>query len=99
MVVSPSVLWSSLRRSAQPAFSVFVMDLLRPASRAEADALVEQYAADEPEILRTDFLHSLLAAYRPTEVQSQLQLAGLDHLNLEVVSDRHLIVWGPVGGT
>ena len=70
------------------------MDLLRPSSRAEAQSLVEQYAADEPEVLRTDFFNSLLAAYRPTEVQLQLQSAGLGTLNLEVVSDRHFIVWG-----
>jgi hypothetical protein len=71
--------------------------MLRPSSQAAAHALVEQYAAEEPEILRDEFLNSLLAAYRPTEVQSQLQAVGLDHLTLEVISDRHFIVWGLVG--
>ena len=92
----PWVLWSSVRRWAQPGSSLFVMDLLRPSSQPAAHALVEHYAAEEPEILRDDFLKSLLAAYRPTEVQSQLQAVGRDHLNLEVVSDRHFIVWGLV---
>ena len=94
----PMVLWSSMPRREQPGPDVFVMDLLRPSSRSKAHLLVEQYAADEPEILRTDFFNSLLAAYRPTEVQSQLLAVGLGHLNLEVVSDRHFIVWGQVCG-
>ena len=90
----PAVLWSSLQRWAQPQTRVFVMDLLRPANLAEAQALVAHYSADEPEILRNDFFNSLLAAYRPTEVLGQLEKAGLGHLKIEVVSDRHFIVWG-----
>ena len=94
----PGVLWSSIGRWAQRGSDVFIMDLLRPSSRSKAQLLVEQNAADEPEILRADFFNSLLAAYRPAEIQSQLQSAGLGHLNLEVVSDRHFIVWGQVRG-
>jgi SAM-dependent methyltransferase len=94
----PAVLWSSVQRWAEPGSGVFVMDLLRPASRAEAQALVELHCGDEPEVLRTDFFNSLLAAYRPTEIRSQLERAGLGYLQLEVVSDRHLIVWGLARG-
>ena len=74
------------------------MDLLRPSSREDARALVEQYAAEEPEILRVDFFNSLLAAYRLDEVENQLGAAGFEHLHLEVVTDRHFIVWGLAGG-
>ena len=66
----------------------------RPASQADARALVERYASGEPAVLRTDFYNSLLAAYRPGEVEVQLKVAGLSHLATEVISDRHLIVWG-----
>jgi SAM-dependent methyltransferase len=90
----PEVLWSTLRCWAQSGSSIFVMDLLRPKSRAEAEALVERHAGGEPEVLRTDFLNSLLAAYRPTELRTQLEQARLGHLRLEVVSDRHFIAWG-----
>ena len=93
----PMVLWSTVRRQ-QPATDVFVMDLLRPSSQSETDALVDQYAKDEPEILQTDFFNSLLAAYETVEVESQLKSVDLSHLNLEVVSDRHFIVWGRIGG-
>jgi len=94
----PAILWSSVRRWAQPGSGVFVMDLLRPASRDEARALVELHCGDEPEVLRTDFFNSLLAAYRATEIRSQLERAGLGYLQLEAVSDRHFIVWGLARG-
>jgi ubiquinone/menaquinone biosynthesis C-methylase UbiE len=90
----PAVLWSTVARWLRPSCSVFVMDLLRPSSRADAQALVEMYAVGEPEVLRTDFLNSLLAAYESSEVEEQLERAGLAGLNLEVISDRHFIVWG-----
>ncbi len=92
-LAEPAVLWQTLKQVGKAA--VFVMDLLRPDSEQSAQALVEQYAADEPPILQTDFYHSLQAAYRPEEVREQLQVAGLDHcLRAEVVSDRHLLIWG-----
>jgi trans-aconitate methyltransferase len=89
----PLVLWHSIRQAARPGATVFVMDLLRPADPAAAQQLVATYAADEPEILRHDFYHSLLAAYRPDEIRVQLQASKLD-LNIETISDRHLVVWG-----
>ena len=49
---------------------------------------------DAPPVLRNDFLNSLCAAYRPDEVARQLASAGLERLQVEVVSDRHLIVFG-----
>ena len=72
------------------------MDLMRPESRARARELVDRHASGEPEILRTDFHNSLLAAYRPSEIRDQLEEASLGHLQIEVASDRHLIVWGPI---
>jgi SAM-dependent methyltransferase len=90
----PATLWVALRRFAAPGARAFVMDLLRPASVAEAEALVARHAAGEPEVLRRDFLLSLCAAYRPDEVRTQLAAAGLAGLACEAVSDRHWIAWG-----
>lgn len=90
----PLVLWRSIIHCGEPGAYVFVMDLLRPESRSAAQCLVEQYAADEPENLKVDFLNSLLAAYRPSEVQAQTCSLGLDQLQIEIVSDRHFIVSG-----
>ena len=93
-LADPQVLWQSIHRWAQPNAAIFMMDLMRPDSTQIAAHLVDQYAANEPEILRRDFYNSLLAAYRIDEVQAQLQQAGLEYLEVKPVSDRHFILWG-----
>ncbi|GAB6067400.1 class I SAM-dependent methyltransferase [Methylothermus subterraneus] len=90
----PKRLWHEIQRFGQPGAAVLVMDLERPASRRAARALVERYAAEEPEILRRDFYNSLCAAFRLSEVQAQLTAAGLTGFQVEKVSDRHLAVYG-----
>lgn len=90
----PLDLWRAIHAAAAPGAAVFVMDLFRPQSVVEAEQIVAQYAGSEPEVLRGDFLNSLLAAYRPAEIVQQLALAGMDFLQIETVSDRHLIVFG-----
>ena len=92
----PADLWAVLQDWLSPRAHLFVMDLLRPDTPEDAAATVNAYAADEAEALRRDFHHSLLAAYRPAEVAAQLAAAGLAHLRVEQVSDRHLMVWGPL---
>lgn len=90
----PDVLWRAVRAAVAPGGCVCVMDLFRPGSEDAAVAIVETYAAGEPEILRRDFHASLLAAFTPGEVRDQLAAAGLDGLEVETVSDRHLLVSG-----
>lgn len=93
-LADPAVLWASVKRWGQFGAAVFVMDLRRPDSPEQAAAMVHQYAANEPDILRRDFHHSLRAAYRPDEVRAQLRAAGLNGLEVREIGDRHLIVWG-----
>ena len=90
----PETLWQTIARCAAPGAQVLIMDLARPASALAADAIVETYALDEPEVLRRDFRNSLFAAYRVSEVEAQLQAAGLHTLDVAMVSDRHLAVSG-----
>lgn len=90
----PQVLWRTVRETAKPGALVLVMDLMRPASAAWAEALVATYATEAPEVLRNDFRNSLLAAFEPQEVVAQLREAGLGALDVGVVSDRHLAVSG-----
>lgn len=92
----PMILWREVRRLSHPGSAVFVMDLLRPADLRRARELVRAYCGAEPEILRRDFYHSLLAAYRPDEVSDQLREADLEHLEVRIVSDRHMVVAGRV---
>jgi len=92
----PLVLWEAVQDFARDGGDVFVMDLLRPSSREEAQRLTDRYAAGEPEILRRDFFRSLLASYTPDEVREQLKIAELVDLEVAVASDRHWIAWGSV---
>jgi SAM-dependent methyltransferase len=93
----PGVLWETVARFAGDDTLIYVADLFRPPSSAEARRLVDEYAAREPEVLRRDFFNSLLAAFEPSEVEAQLAAAGLDDLSVEVISDRHLVVHGSKG--
>jgi SAM-dependent methyltransferase len=90
----PQILWRTVRETAKPGALVLIMDLMRPASAAWAEALVATYAQDMPEVLRNDFRNSLFAAFEPRELMEQLKEAGLEGLDVGVVSDRHLAVSG-----
>jgi SAM-dependent methyltransferase len=90
----PRVLWEAIARYAGADTLIYVVDLFRPQSTAEARRLVDEYAAGEPEVLRRDFYNSLLAAFEPREVEAQLTAAGLAALTVELISDRHLVVYG-----
>jgi ubiquinone/menaquinone biosynthesis C-methylase UbiE len=90
----PTALWRAIRRWTASGGCVFVADLFRPPSREAAAELVERYSANEPAVLKRDFFHSLLAAFTPDEVRRQLTKAGLGHLTVRTVSNRHLTVSG-----
>jgi len=70
------------------------MDLLRPDNPETVANLVDIYADNEPKILRQDFYNSLCAAFTPVEVQEQLVTARLDQFKIEIISDRHMMVYG-----
>jgi len=89
----PMVLWDVIKKYAVPGTRIVVMDLLRPDSIDEALAMVQAYAADEPDVLKRDFYQSLLAAFRMEEIAGQIAQAGLD-LNIEQISDRHVFITG-----
>lgn len=90
----PRVLWDTVRRCARPRAAVAVMDLVRPESQEQVDAILAAHAAEAPEVLRRDFRNSLFAAFTEEEVRGQLAAAALDALRVERCSDRHLLVSG-----
>ena len=92
----PQVLWQSVCHYARPGTLVFVTDLFRPASRIRAHALVRKYSAGAPPVLKRDFFNSLLAAFAPTEIEAQLVKAGLARLGIQLISDRHLMIFGEI---
>lgn len=89
----PRVLWDCVKRHADDT-EVFIMDLLRPDSRQTVAKMVAVHAGNEPEVLKRDFANSLLAAFDLTELRRQLIQAGLGRLQLEQISDRHMIIYG-----
>jgi cyclopropane fatty-acyl-phospholipid synthase-like methyltransferase len=93
---NPLQFWHKLRQLVKPGSPVLVMDLLRPDSPEEAQAIVDRYAEDEPEILRRDFYNSLLAAFTEDEVTTQLARMNLTRLLIDVIDDRHWIVGGTI---
>ena len=71
---------------------------MRPQSESIAREMMEKYSGGEPEVLERDFYNSLLAAFKVEEVEEQLRDAGLESLNVEPISDRHLLVCGAFPG-
>jgi phosphoglycolate phosphatase len=94
----PRVLWDAVKQFARPGARVFVVDLRRPGSKAEAQELTKQHCRGEPEILRRDFFNSLLASFTVEEIRAQLDTAGLSEFGVEAVEDRHVVVWGTLKG-
>ncbi|MCC6944201.1 MAG: class I SAM-dependent methyltransferase [Thermomicrobiales bacterium] len=93
-VPNPLQFWFRLKQLAKPDACILVMDFLRPESPEAAQALVEQYAADEDPILKRDFYHSLLAAFTEDDVAAQLAEMNLSRLLIDVPDDRHWVVGG-----
>jgi polyphosphate kinase len=91
----PQTLWQTINKYSRPGTRIIIMDLLRPASIEDTQIMVNNYAANEPEILQRDFYHSLLAAFNLSEITAQLAQAGLN-LNIEQISDRHVFITGVI---
>ena len=70
------------------------MDLLRPDTVESAKGLLQRYAVDTSPVLQKDFFNSLLAAYSVEEIRQQIQKTDFHYLDIEIVSDRHVLIWG-----
>lgn len=90
----PDVLWKTIKQTAKPYASCFVMDLIRPVDEQTINFLSAEYVANEPEILKTDFENSLRAAFTIDEVKQQLQQQELNQLVVEQVDELHFAVYG-----
>lgn len=90
----PMNLWWAHRRLGHSGCLVFHRDLRRPDTPEQALALRERHLARAPDVLRSDYLASLHAAFTPDEVQGQLLAAGLVTLEVVSVGDRYLEIRG-----
>ena len=92
----PLPLWREIARLAAMGATVFVRDLTRPTSQAQAHRLVALHAGGESELLKQEFYRSFLAAFTVEEIRDQICRAGLAYLEVEPSSDRHVDVWGEI---
>lgn len=76
-------------RLLRPGGRLFVRDLVRPAVRGEVDRLVALHAGNEPEVARTMFRESLLAALSLEEVRQLFGSFGFSPDDVKLTSDRH----------
>ncbi|MBB4954067.1 ubiquinone/menaquinone biosynthesis C-methylase UbiE [Agrobacterium vitis] len=95
-VADPVHFWSEIGRLSKPGTEVFVRDLRRPASEAEARAIIERNIPNEYEVVKTHYFSSLLSSYTCSEVESQLRKAGISGLSVMEIEDRYLSVQGTV---
>ena len=73
---------------------VFVRDLVRPETAAEADALAERYGGNEEPVARELLRDSLHAAYTAEELEELWHAAGLDGVTVRRTGDRHVTLHG-----
>ena len=90
----PDILWQTIKEHSRPGTKVFIADLIRPENKNTANGIVNEFAKNEPEVLKEDFYNSLLAAFTPDEVKDQLNKANLNQLSIYV--DRYIIVYGEI---
>lgn len=86
--------WKELKRLAKPGATMFLRDLARPATATAARKIVDTYGQVGPELMREEFYRSLLSSYTPEEVCTQLAEAKLDCLEVKMVTDRHMDIFG-----
>lgn len=90
----PREFWRGIRHVAAPGALVFLRDLRRPPDTAAARRIVALHAGNESRLLQEEYYRSLLAAFTPEEVRSQLRAAELTALTVLEVADRYLDIWG-----
>jgi ubiquinone/menaquinone biosynthesis C-methylase UbiE len=93
-VSDPAAFWVEVRRLAARGALVFLRDLARPPTDGAAGAIVQMHAGCESPMLQEEYYRSLVASYTPREVEAQLADAGLQGLQVEMSTDRHLDVFG-----
>ena len=90
----PEALWVEVKRLARAGATILLQDLARPASEADARAIIETHAGEESDLLKDEFYRSLLAAWTVEEVVGQLAAVGLSGLAVAKITDHHLEVAG-----
>jgi SAM-dependent methyltransferase len=89
--LNPIDFWESIKANTKHNGYVFVMDMIRPESYDQIATIINQLAATEDDIFKTDFKNSLAASFTLDEIKDQLRDANLN-LVVEVVGKLEMIV-------
>jgi len=94
----PQLFWRTVRHLAAPGAVLFLQDLRRPAEEAALERLVRDHGTSLDPLVRSDYVHSLRAAFTPEEVATQLEISGLEGLAVTTHDDQYLRVQGRLPG-
>lgn len=95
-IPEPRVLFAEIKRIAHPSATIFLRDLLRPASMADLVQIVETYTGTESADQQRMFAESLHAALTLDEVRALVAAIGYDPAMVQQTSDRHW-TWAHAG--
>ena len=90
----PLQFWRLVAVMGAPGSVVLHRDLRRPDSETQLNQLQQRYLPDAPACLIDDYRASLRAAFTIDEVQSQLEVLGLERFSVREEDDRYLSVIG-----
>ena len=79
---NPDIFWNTAKNTSK---QCLIIDLMRPSSREQAELIVEQYAKDQPQLFKDDFLNSLLAAFSEDELKKQI---ADTNLTMKIITGR-----------
>lgn len=91
---NPKNFWDTIARTAP---RVFVMDLVRPHTKEQAEHIIKVTCGNQSKLFQKDYYNSLLAAFTKDEIRKQIKPLGLDFVVLESPSGLcFIVVYGDI---
>ncbi len=88
-IPEPTAMLAEAARVLKPGGLLLIRDLVRPLTKEQLDALVDQHAGNDP-LHRKLFADSLHAALTPDELRELADTNGLNDCEIVIDTDRHM---------